>query len=163
VGREIERKFLVCNDGWRRAAQCRSSLRLRQGYLASDERSSIRVRVAAVPDEGGQAFLTIKSAVQGTSRQEYEYSIPVHDAEELLDTLCRWSVVEKTRHRVDYAGRTWEIDVFEGDNAGLIVAELELTAPDEAIDLPPWVGKEVTDDRRYYNAALAQKPYSAWR
>ena len=152
---EIERKFLLQNDGWR--AHILRSKRMRQGYLVSDELNSVRVRVA-----GEQAHLNIKSATVGTTRTEFEYPIPVADAETMLDTLCRGPLVEKTRYWVAHGTHEWEIDEFEGANKGLIVAELELTAPDEIFERPVWVGLEVTDDKRYYNASLARCPYQEW-
>ena len=154
---EIERKFLVANDSWRAAVKKHGDYR--QGYLASMVgNSSVRVRIT---DE--HANLNIKSMTLGVTRQEYEYEIPLQDAREMLDKLCVGPVIKKTRHLVDYGNHTWEIDVFDGDNAGLIVAEIELGAEDEAFELPAWAGKEVSDDKRYYNVCLAQHPYKEWQ
>lgn len=152
---EIERKFLVKNDHWRSAVY--RSTRLRQGYLISDRTRSVRVRVS---DE--QAHLNIKSATLGVSRSEYEYAIPLADAIEMLEQLCQKPLLEKTRHLVRHGDHVWEIDEFEGDNAGLIVAEVELDAADTVPDLPDWAGTEVSHDARYYNSELAKHPYTTW-
>ena len=152
---EIERKFLVKGDGWR--GQAVRSARMRQGYLGGEEgRSSIRVRVS-----GTQGWLNIKAAVVGSSRAEYEYEIPLADANQMIDTLCV-GLIDKTRHYVPSGGHTWEVDEFEGDNAGLVVAEIELDRVDRVFMQPDWVGAEVTDERRYYNHALALHPYRKW-
>ena len=152
---EIERKFLVRNDRWR--DDVHQSMEVRQGYLGSDERSSVRVRITDVG-----ANINVKSATMGVSRSEYEYSIPVEDAREILRDLCRKPLLEKTRHLLRYAGHVWEIDVFSGDNSGLVVAEIELASADEPFERPPWVGDEVSGDRRYYNACLIEHPYKDW-
>jgi len=151
---EIERKFLVTGDAWRARATGRQ---YRQGYLSSDPERSVRVRLA-----GEQAWLTIKGASRGAARAEYEYSIPVEHAREMLDSLCLQPLIEKTRYRLEHAGLTWEIDEFAGDNAGLVIAEVELDSEFQAIDLPDWVGADVTADPRYYNASLIAHPYSQW-
>jgi CYTH domain-containing protein len=151
---EIERKFLVEGDAWRQGA---TGVRYRQGYLCTDKHRTVRVRTA-----GDKAFLTIKGLSQGASRAEYEYEIPSADADAMLDALCLRPLIEKTRYRIPADDLVWEIDEFEGDNAGLIVAEVELNSADQPVHLPPWVGKEVTDDPRYYNANLVRTPYSAW-
>lgn len=153
---EIERKFLVLDDGWR--ADAAPGLRMRQGYLSGGGLSSIRVRV-----QGEQAFLNIKSATLGVRRREYEYAIPLRDAEELLDHLCAGPLIEKVRYDVECAGHLWEVDVFEGDNAGLIVAEIELDSEEEVFEKPPWAGAEVSHDPRYYNVSLVSNPYKSWR
>lgn len=157
---EIERKFLVRSDAWRPRAE--PGRHYRQGYLSRIEgsgaaRSSVRVRTA-----GDRALLNIKSALLGIRRHEYEYEIPIADAEEMLATLCVGAVIEKTRYHVRHEGHLWEIDVFEGDNAGLIVAEIELTHEDEAFARPDWLGEEVSSDPRYYNVCLAERPYCSW-
>lgn len=158
---EIERKFLVTGDGWRAAAH--AVVPMAQGYLndqsSMDEgrqRASVRVRL-----EGDGAFLNIKSREPGHTRQEFEYPLPVDDARALLE-LCVGGLVEKRRHLVRHGGHLWEVDEFLGSNAGLVVAEIELGSPDEAFALPPWAGREVTDEPRYYNLALASRPYSRW-
>jgi len=157
--REIERKFLVIGDAWKQQAYRRCHFA--QGYLNNaanpENKCSIRVRI-----EGDEATLNIKSMEIGLSRDEYEYAIPLQDAEKMLKTLVIGPVVEKIRYWVEYAGFVWEIDEFLGDNAGLVVAEVEL--PDEQTQppLPDWVGQEVTHELRYYNVALAQRPYKDW-
>jgi adenylate cyclase len=138
---EIEHKFLVRDERWRREVE--RSVRMRQGYLTSDARCSVRVRVA-----DDQGFLNIKSGTLGIQRSEYEYPIPLAEAEEILDTLCEKPLLEKTRHYLRFDGRLWEIDEFAGANAGLIVAD--------------WVGEEVSHDLRYYNSQLARHPYTTW-
>lgn len=153
---EIERKFLVTGDGWREAAH--ASQRFEQGYLCGDGPASVRVRV-----EGEAANLNIKAAVVGTARAEYEYAVPLAEAREMLDSLCVAPALVKTRHWVEHGGHTWEIDVFEGANAPLVVAEIELGDESEAFERPGWLGEEVSNDRRYYNHALAFKPYGQWR
>lgn len=155
MAQEIERKFLVTGDGWR--DEVRASVRYRQGYLSSGGRCSVRVRVA-----GDRAYLNIKSATLDIVRTEYEYPIPVTEAEEMLAQLCSGLLIEKTRHFVDYGGFTWEIDVFEGANRGLVVAEIELERADSVFPRPPWAGAEVSDDPRYYNVCLARTPYTQW-
>ncbi len=152
---EIERKFLVAGDGWRDDAH--DSRRFEQGYLCGEGPASVRVRI-----EGEQANLNIKAAVVGTARAEYEYVIPLAEAREMLADLCVAAPVLKTRHWVRHAGHTWEIDVFEGANAPLVVAEIELNAVDEGFERPDWLGEEVSDDKRYYNHWLAFEPYSEW-
>lgn len=152
---EIERKFLVVSDGWRQHVS--HSQAFRQGYLSNSKHASVRVRVA-----DGQATLNIKGMTIGVQRPEYEYAVPLDDATELLDTLCGRPLIEKTRHFVTFAGKLWEIDEFHGDNAGLVVAEVELDAVDEAFGLPAWAGLEVSDQPRYYNVCLTRYPYSQW-
>lgn len=151
---EIERKFLVTNDTWRQGA---TPTLYRQGYLCSDETRTVRARIAA-----DKAYLTIKSATSGVSRAEFEYQIPLPDANYILDNLCGRPVIEKNRHLVQHRGMTWEIDEFLGENAGLIIAEIELPSEDHPFDLPPWAGLEVSSDKRYYNSYLAQHPYTQW-
>ncbi len=162
MGVEIERKFLVTSHAWR--AQVSRSQRMVQGYLVDADivqagigtRCSMRVRVG-----GDKAWLNIKSANLGVARQEYEYPIPVADAERMLRDFCN-GVVEKIRHYVPHAGFTYEVDEFLGENAGLVVAELELAAVDEAFARPDWLGREVSDRLRYYNLNLLKHSYAAW-
>lgn len=154
MGLEIERKFLVRSDRWR--AHADGGTPLIQGYLCADRQRSVRLRVAA-----DRAWLTVKGPTTGTSRAEFEFAIPRPDAVAMLD-LCRPQPVEKTRYRVDHAGHTWEIDVFGGANAPLVMAEVELTREGEPVALPDWVGDEVTGDDRYRNASLARRPFSSW-
>jgi adenylate cyclase len=160
VATEIERKFLLADDGWR--AQADGGVVMRQGYLsaslpAQEVKSSIRVRIA-----GEHANLNIKSATLGITRQEYEYPIPLADANELLDTLADDPLIEKTRYHVQHGTHTWEIDVFAGDNQGLVVAEIELSSADESFERPAWLGEEVSDDPRYYNVCLVKHPFKDW-
>ncbi len=152
---EIEHKFLLRDERWRPAIE--RSTPMRQGYLTSDARCSVRVRVA-----DDQGFLNIKSGTLGIQRSEYEYPIPLAEAEEILDTLCEKPLLEKTRHYLRFDGRLWEIDEFAGANAGLIVAEVELDDPDQPFARPDWVGEEVSHDLRYYNSQLARHPYTTW-
>jgi len=152
MGLEIERKFLVKDDSWRRG---REGLLFRQGYLCLDPDRTLRIRIA-----GERAFLTIKGKTSGISRSEYEYSLPPEDARELLETLCLRPIIEKYRYRIPYAGHVWEVDEFLGIYQGLVLAEVELQSEEEKVELPPWVGQEVSGDSRYYNSALvrAKKP-----
>jgi len=152
---EIEHKFLLRDDRWR--SQVERSARMRQGYLTSDARCSVRVRIA-----DGQSFLNLKSGTLGIQRSEYEYPIPLAEAEEILDMLCEKPLLEKTRHFLWFGEHLWEIDEFEGDNAGLIVAEVELSRSDEPFARPDWLGEEVSHDIRYYNSQLARHPYQTW-
>lgn len=166
MGREIERKFRTRGDAWRRAGG--EQLSIRQGYLVAEEERSARVRVVerrSVEGRrvGSEATLTLKGRSRGATRSEYEYPIPVPDAERILEELCLRPLIEKIRHRVEHAGRTWEIDEFHGENEGLVVAELELASEDERPELPEWVGEEVTRDPRYLNANLVRSPYREWK
>lgn len=163
---EIERKFLVTGDGWRAAA--RKVVPMAQGYLndvaamdtAVDGRAamkaSVRVRIA-----GDEAFLNLKSRELGHTRQEFDYPIPIEDARALL-ALCVGGMIDKRRHYVEHEGHLWEVDEFLGDNAGLVVAEIELSSADESFAKPDWIGAEVTDRVRYYNLALATRSFSQW-
>lgn len=152
---EIERKFLVLNDGWK-SAVIKSKV-MRQGYMSSNEKSSVRIRI-----EGDEANINIKSATLGISRTEFEYAIPLKDANQMLDQLCDKPMIEKTRHYVEYAGFTWEVDLFTGDNQGLVVAELELPTEETFFEKPGWIGEEVSHDPRYYNVCLVSHPYKDW-
>jgi adenylate cyclase len=152
---EIEHKFLLANDDWRKATQ--KSIKYKQGYLSSQPTSSIRIRIS-----DKQAWLNIKSATIGTQRLEFEYEIPLPDAEEIIAILCGKPLIEKTRHFVPIDDNIWEIDEFEGDNLGLIVAEIELSKAGQRFTRPHWLGEEVTHDLRYYNNNLAVNPYKNW-
>jgi adenylate cyclase len=154
VGIEIERKFLVCGDAWRTLGE---PVLLRQGYLNTDPARTVRVRI-----EGDQATLTIKGKNVGATRGEWEYPIALDEAGELLDGLCQRPLIEKYRRRIDFGGHTWEVDEFLGQNAGLIVAEIELASEDAAFAKPDWTGAEVTADPRYYNSNLIRLPFSEW-
>jgi adenylate cyclase len=156
VALEIERKYLVLDDSWR--AQAEDSITMRQAYMQGSELSSVRVRLS-----GDKAHLNIKSATLGVSRLEFDYEIPIDDANEMLDKICEQPVIEKTRYHVPYKGHLWEVDVFNGENEGLVVAEIELKAEDEQFEMPSWVGKEVSDDPRYYNVCLVKNPYRLWK
>lgn len=149
MGQEIERRFLVTSDAW--TSLVRDSFGLRQGYLSSNAKATVRVRIR---DESS-AVITLKGATKGISRAEYEYSIPIEDARELMD-IARPNIVEKHRHEVPLHGLIWEIDVFAGRHAGLVMAEVELESADQPLELPDWIGTEVTDDDRYANASLSR-------
>lgn len=151
---EIERKFLLKNDDWRELATGKP---YRQGYIKNDVSSAVRVRIA-----GDQAFLTIKSEVTGATRLEYEYLIPMNDAEEMLEKLCKKPQIEKMRYVIQIDDLTWEVDEFFAENEGLIVAEVELESENQHVSLPSWVGEEVTGDPKYYNANLIEHPYKNW-
>lgn len=153
MGVEIERKFLVKNDQWRNLAQGEL---YRQGYIPTLE-STVRIRV--IRDRG---FITIKGMTQGISRAEYEYEIPVEDATQMLDHLCKPPLIEKYRHKIELNGLVWEVDEFLGANRGLTIAEVELKSADQAIKLPEWIGEDVSHNPRYYNSNLAQHPYTTW-
>ncbi len=161
MGIEIERKFLVLSDAWR--VQAERVVRMAQGYLndlgaveSGRQRCSVRVRIA-----GDEAFLNLKSRELGRTRQEFDYPVPVTDAEALL-ALCTGGLIDKHRHYVRHAGHLWEVDEFLGNNAGLVVAEIELQSADEDFARPEWIGAEVTELQRYYNLALAERPYAQW-
>lgn len=154
MAKEIERKFLVKDGAWRQAKRTK----YRQGYLNTQKERTVRVRT--IGDE--TAYLTIKGENVGATRREYEYEIPVQDADELLDELCERPLIEKYRYEVEYEGLTWEVDQFFGTNEGLRVAEVELDSEDQQFTRPDWLGEEVTGDPRYYNANLIDNPYSQW-
>lgn len=154
--REIERKFRVCGDEWRGAAV--EVIPIFQGYLCIDPERTVRVRIA-----GREAWITIKGRSCGPERAEYEYPIPAGDAEHLLHCVCLPGRIEKTRHRIPYAGLVFEVDEFHGANAGLVLAEVELPATETVIEKPAWLGEEVTGDSRFYNAYLSRYPYSTWK
>jgi adenylate cyclase len=155
MGKEIERKYLVRKGVWNPQD---SGTHFKQGYLNSQKERVVRVRI-----EGTTAKLTIKGLTTGATRSEFEYLIPIGDAEVLLDHLCEQPLIDKHRHLEHHGGHTWEVDVFHGENEGLIVAEVELASEGEAIALPPWAGEEVTHDPRYFNSNLLKNPYRAWR
>ena len=149
---EIERKFLVTGSDW----QVAIGVQFSQGYLNRDKNRTVRVRVA-----GNQGFLTIKGATSGATRTEFEYEIPVSDAESLLQ-MCEGPIIQKLRRNIDYKGFKWEVDEFQGDNLGLVVAEIELSDENQPFEKPSWIGKEVTYDARYFNSNLAQHPFNTW-
>ncbi len=152
---EIERKFRVIDSAWMSSVTRKRCIR--QAYLTKNGRVSVRIRI----DGDDRATLTIKTAQPGVSRQEYEYDIPVADAEQLLE-LRDGAVIEKMRHEVPIGDLVWEIDVFAGENSGLVIAEVELVNDDQEFRRPPWVGEEITHDRRFYNADLAKHPFGSW-
>lgn len=161
VAIEIERKFRVVDEAWRSVVV--KSVRMAQGYIndmdalrAGRQNASVRVRIA-----GDQAFLNLKSRELGRSRQEFDYAVPMADAQALL-ALCVGGLIDKVRHYIPQDDLTWEVDEFAGDNAGLVVAELELPTVDHAFARPAWLGREVTEEQRFYNLALAERPYSRW-
>ena len=154
MGTEIERKFLLRDESWKAGA---SGKLYRQGYLSAAVERNVRVRII-----GEQGFLTVKGKASGITRLEFEYEVPLADAERMLDELCLKPLIEKTRYRVEHRGMLWEIDEFAGDNAGLVVAEVELSEEQQEIEFPRWVGREVTDDPRYLNSNLVERPYIRW-
>ena len=154
MAKEIERKFLVRGNTWRGQD---GGKRYRQGYLSTVKERTVRVRTT-----GDKGFITIKGESVGATRSEYEYEIPLVDANEMLDRLCERPLIEKTRYRVSHEGLAWEIDEFEGDNRGLIIAEVELKDETQSVTLPGWIGQEVTGDPRYFNANLVANPFSQW-
>lgn len=149
---EIERKFLVTGNAWRQG----EGVCFSQGYLNRDKDRTVRVRIA-----GEQAFLTIKGRTEGASRAEFEYEIPLADGQALL-ALCERPLIDKIRRVVVHAGNTWEVDEFLGENAGLVVAEIELQSEDQPFELPNWLGAEVTHDARYFNSSLSSHPFGVW-
>ena len=154
MGVEIERKFLLKNSEWRNCQK--EEIKLRQGYLNSNSERTVRVRT-----NGRVGIITIKGKTTNMTRKEYEYEIPLAEALELLD-LCEQPIIEKTRNKIIYNQKIWEVDEFEGNNKGLILAEIELESEDEEFQLPDWIGQEVTSDPRYYNSSLIKNPYPTW-
>ena len=152
---EIERKFLVKGNEWRGLASGRA---YRQGYLSTDNERAVRVRTI-----GSQGFLTIKGMSIGITRVEYEYEIPLSEADDMLDSFCLRPLIEKKRHKILYEGLIWEVDEFVGINQGLIIAEVELETDGQEFVLPDWIGQEVTSDQRYYNANLVAAPFTTWK
>ena len=150
---EIERKFLVNRELW---SPVEEGTRIAQGYLSTDPKRTVRVRV-----KGKRGYLTVKGKNQGISRQEFEYEVPRWDAEGML-ALCEPPIIEKKRYREEIAGHLWEVDVFEGENEGLILAEIELFHEEEEFEPPKWLGEEVSGDSRYYNSNLSQHPFKEW-
>lgn len=155
MGKEIERKFLVNDRAYRNGASCKT---YRQGYIVTGPHCTVRIRT-----DGQKGYLTLKGPSHGAVRTEYEYEIPLSDAEDMLEGMCEKPLIEKTRYTVVYEGMTWEVDEFFGENQGLCIAEIELEQEDQRFALPPWVGREVTGDPRYYNSHLVKSPYRAWK
>jgi adenylate cyclase len=154
MGVEIERKFLVEKN---KLPKLSEGYTIKQGYIQTAGVNTVRVRI-----RDNEAFLTLKSSSRGRKRLEYEYSLPLDDAQEILENLCQKPFIDKKRYLIQHQGHTWEIDIFEGENKGLIVAEIELESEDESFTIPEWVTQEVTEDKRYANSNLIKKPYSAW-
>ncbi|MBE9005707.1 CYTH domain-containing protein [Fortiea sp. LEGE XX443] len=154
MAKEIERKFLVKGDSWRELGV--GSV-YRQGYIATQNAVTVRVRIA-----NNQGYLTVKGPSVNYSRSEFEYEIPVADAQEMLDTLCDRPLIEKVRYKIEWGGLIWEIDEFNGANQGLILAEVELSDEQQQFELPEWIGEEVSSDRKYFNSNLAKFPFSQW-
>jgi len=155
MGKEIERKFLVHPRQW---SDLGSGLVIRQGYLCASKHSSVRVRTY-----GDRGYVTMKGATSGITRDEYEYEIPLNEANEIMLNLCEHPPVEKTRYRIVFKGHTWEVDEFTGANSGLTVAEVELKNSGEEVELPDWIDREVSGDPRYFNSNLSIKPFSSWK
>jgi CYTH domain-containing protein len=151
---EIERKFLVRGEAWRPMTRATP---YRQGYLGNPGKGTVRVRIA-----GDRGYLAVKGITAGLTRQEYEYEIPLADAETMLADLCEKPLIEKNRYRVPVGSHVWEIDEFFGENRGLLVAEVELQSQSEPFERPAWIGEEVSDDPRYFNANLVAKPFTKW-
>ena len=154
MAKEIERKFLIDISG---IESIGSGSRIKQGYISTTDNTAVRIRVS-----GAVAYLTLKGENQGATRPEFEYEIPIKDANEIIKELCSGPVIDKTRYLVEYGSHTWEIDVFHGDNDGLIVAEVELESETEEVDLPKWVINEVTGEVKYYNSSLLVNPFNKW-
>lgn len=151
---EIERKFLIKDDRFKQEGH---SVYIHQGFLSTDKERVVRVRIA-----GKNAYLTVKGISQGIGRAEFEYRIPMRDAKYMLEHLCTGPTIEKNRYYVNMEGFIWEVDEFLGDNAGLVIAELELESEDQEFPKPDWLGEEVTGDARYYNSNLVEKPFRSW-
>lgn len=154
MAKEIERKFLI---DLTKVGALENGTAIKQGYIATSDKTVVRARVA-----GKKAYLTLKGANKGVTRTEFEYEIPVDDAEQIIAELCNGPVVEKTRYLLEYIGHTWEIDIFHGNNEGLIIAEIELTSEDEVFEKPAWVETEVSGDPKYYNSSLLDHPFKNW-
>lgn len=152
---EIERKYLV---DFEKLGTLENGNRIKQGYFSTNKDAVVRVRV-----KNDKAYLTIKGSNIGATRLEFEYEIPVDEVNEMLDKLCQKPVIDKTRYLIDYENHTFELDIFYGDNDGLVVAEVELLDENETIKLPSWIKEEVTSDERYYNSNLMKNPYKNWK
>ena len=151
---EIERKYLIDLE---KISPLENGIRIKQGYLSTNKDSVVRVRV-----KNDKAYLTIKGSNSGIARLEFEYEIPLNEANEMLEKLCQKPIIDKTRYIINHENHTWEVDVFYGDNDGLVVTEVELSSEDEAINLPIWIKEEVSHDDRYYNSNLMKHPYKDW-
>ena len=151
---EIERKYLIDLE---KIGTLENGIRIKQGYLSTNKDAVVRVRV-----KNDKAYLTIKGSNSRITRLEFEYEIPLNEANEMLEKLCQKPVIDKTRYLINYENHTWEVDVFYGDNEGLVVAEVELSSEDEHINLPIWVKEEVSHDDRYFNSNLMKFPFKDW-
>jgi adenylate cyclase len=154
MGKEIERKFLVKNDSFKKLAEAEV---LQQGFLSVNKNRVVRVRISR-----GKAWLTIKGITKGSVRHEFEYDIPIKDAQFMINNFCKKPVIIKKRYRIQHGELYWEVDEFLNDNQGLVIAEIELNTEDQDFDKPDWVGEEVTENKKYYNAYLIKHPYSTW-
>lgn len=157
MGKEIERKFLAKSDKYKELSGIHS-MEIRQGYFAD----GVRVRTSIDGFETKKGFITFKSPKEGMTRSEFEYEIPYSEATEILENLCKGPRIEKFRHIIFYEGERWEVDEFKGDNEGLVIAELELPDENHEFELPDWIGKEVTQEKKYYNSDLTENPYKNW-
>ena len=162
MGREIERKYLVKSTEWRSHKEYLQSksqamgTKYSQGYIPTKDETTVRLRIV-----GDQGYLTIKSKTVGNTRAEFEYTIPVQDAEEMLNSLCLKPLIEKIRYKINFSSLVWGVDEFLGENQGLIIAEVELENEDQQVNIPDWIEREVNDPK-YYNSSLVKYPYSQW-
>lgn len=154
MGKEIERKFLIDISA---LGKLDSGADIKQGYISTTDNTVVRVRIT-----GKAAYLTLKGENTGTTRLEFEYEIPIKDANEIIEALCTGPIIDKTRYLVAHAGHTWEIDIFHGDNDGLIVAEVEMESETEFVEMPSWVTEEVSGQAKYYNSSLLDNPFKSW-
>ena len=154
MGKEIEKKFLVSGNEWRSLSK---GTLYKQGYISDEKERVVRIRIG-----GDRGFLTVKGINKGATRAEYEYNIPLKDAEEMLQELCKKPLIEKKRYKISYKGFIWEIDEFYGDNEGLILAEIELSDENQPYEKPYWIGREVTGEKKYFNSNLIKHPYNKW-
>lgn len=155
MAKEIERKFIIDIS---QLGELKSGVEIKQGYISTTDNSTVRIRLS-----GDKAFLTLKGENTGTARSEFEYEIPVNDANEILAELCSGPIIEKTRYLVEHSAHTWEVDIFRGDNEGLIIAEVEMQSENERVDIPAWVTKEVTCQAKYYNSNILNNPFKNWK
>jgi adenylate cyclase len=155
MAKEIERKFLINQDA---LGALDNGTSIKQGYISTKDKTVVRVRVS-----GNQAYLTLKGEITGVTRSEFEYEIPVTDAEQIITELCNGPVVEKTRYLVTHCDHTWEVDIFHGENDGLVIAEIELGSEREIFEIPDWVISEVSGETKYYNSSLLANPFKSWR
>jgi CYTH domain-containing protein len=154
MGVEIEKKFLVINEDFKKNKE--GSLML-QGFLSINKKRNVRVRIWK-----GRAFLTIKGKSKGAYRQEFEYEIPKEDAQEMMDKICKKPVIKKVRYQIRWGSFVWDVDEFLDENQGLVIAEIELASEDQEFEMPDWIGREITSDKRYYNAYLVKHPFTTW-